>query len=240
MKRLFPEMTDRPEKFMPVATIGYWIFAFVLMPVYLPLIGDGLWEDTVAACWLDFAYHAVNALVIVGMYRGYLGDSFFNVQLDPRRFIKTVVDALLALLLVALVLYVTVPATMDAYPINEMDVAVSAGWMVEHIPVFGILCHTLFTTVAVVGLFYAVGFAPMCCRKPWLGYLMVAFLLMLPAGFDILWRGEWEFVMRTYLLRLPIHLIACWSYQKADTVWAPLTTLVVFNLVTSLLSMFLI
>ena len=100
MKRLFPEMTDRPEKFMPFAAFGYWIFAFVLMPVYLPLIGDGLWEDTAAACWLDFAYHAVNALVIVWMFKGYFKESFFNVQLDPRRFFRAVVDGLLLMLFV--------------------------------------------------------------------------------------------------------------------------------------------
>ena len=105
---------------------------------------------------------------------------------------------------------------------------------------FGTLCHTLITPIAVVGLFYVVGFAPMCCRKPWLGYLAVTILLMLPAAFDILWRGGAALVIATYILNLPMHLIACWSYQKADTVWAPLTVLSIFNLITSLVSMLLL
>jgi len=240
MKRIFPPMNDRPEAFMPFAAFGYWIFAFVLIPLFLPLIGDGLWSNLQIAPWLDFVYHAINALVMVGMFKAYFGDSFLNVQLDPGKFFKTVGVALLLMLILALELYFfPVPAAVDAYPISEMGVAVSSGIMVEHLPVFGTLCHVLFTPVAVVGMFYTVGFAPMCCRKTWLGYLMVTFLLMLPAAFDIIWRGEAEYVVTTFLLHLPMHWIACWSYQKADTVWAPLATLSVFNLVTSLISMFL-
>ena len=88
-----------------------------------------------------------------------------------------------------------------------------------------------------VGLFYTVGFAPMCCRKPWLGYLMVTVLLLLPPAFDILWRGNGEYVITVFLLQLPMHLIACWAYQMADSVWAPLVTLASFNLITSLIDM---
>lgn len=241
MKRLFPPMNDRPENFMPFAVFGYWIFAFVMIPLFLPLIGDGLWDDMKVAPWLDFVYHAINALVVVSMFKTYFGDSFLNVQLYPGKFFKTVGEALLPMLLLALERYFISPYTAgDAYPINEMGVAVSSGIMLKHLPVFGTLCHLLFAPVSVVGLFYATGFAPMCCRKTWLGYLMVTFLLLLPAGFDVLWRGDAEYVMTNFLLQLPIHLIACWSYQKADTVWAPLATLSIFNLITSVLNMILL
>ena len=60
------------------------------------------------------------------------------------------------------------------------------------------------------------------------------------AYLDILWRGDAQLQIPLFLLNLPIHLIACWSYQKADTVWAPLATLSIFNLVTSLLNIFLL
>lgn len=240
MKGLFPPMNDRPENFMPFAVFGYWFFAFILIPLFLPLIGDGLWDNLQAASWLDFVYHAINALVVGLMLRTYFVDSFLNVQLDTGLFLKAVGVALTLMLFLALVLYfspVSVGAVADAYPINEMGVAVSSGIMVWYLPVFGTLCHTLFTPIAVVGMFYVVGFAPMCCRKTWLGYLMVTFLLMLPAAFDIIWRGDVEYVVTVFLLQLPIHWIACWSYQKADTVWAPLVTLSSFNFATSLLDM---
>lgn len=241
MKQIFPPMYDRPENGMPFAGLAYWLFAFVGIPLFLPLIADGFWGELKFASWLEFVYHTVNALVIVFMFKSYARDSFLNVQLDPGKFFKTVGIALALMLLLALGLYFfLVPLATDVYPINELTMAISSGLMVDTLPVFGTLCHTLITPIAVVGLFYVVGFAPMCCRKPWLGYLAVTILLMLPAAFDILWRGGAALVIATYILNLPMHLIACWSYQKADTVWAPLTVLSIFNLITSLVSMLLL
>ena len=224
---------------MPFAILAYWIFAFVLIPLFLPMIGDGLWGNRQFSSWLDFVYHAINALAVGAMLRTYFGDSFLNVQLDTSKFFNTVGVALsLMLPLAGLLHFLRIPVVVDAYPINEMGVAVSSGVMVAELPVFGTLCHVLFTPVTVVGLFYTVAFAPACCYKPWLGYLAVTALLMLPPAFDILWRGEAEYVMQVFLLQLPMHLIACWSYQKADTVWAPLATLSIFNLITSVLGMY--
>lgn len=243
MKQIFPPMNDRPESFMPFATFGYWIFAFVMIPLFMPLIGAGLWNDTQFASWLDLVYHGLNAGVVVYMLRTYFWDSLLNVQLYTKSFIKTVGMALLLMLTLTLALaqyFLPVSLVADAFPINEMGVAVSPGIMIRQLPVFGTLCHVLFAPVVVVGLFYAVGFAPFCCRKTWLGYLMVTFLLMLPPAFDILWRGDAGYVIPIFLVRLPMHWIACWSYQKADTVWAPLATLSIFNLATSLLGMILL
>lgn len=237
MKQLFPPMYDRPENFMPFAAFGYWMFAFVLIPLFMPLIGDGLWDNLRFASWLDIVYHTLNALVVVGMFKTYFGESFFNVRLDLGKFFKAVAVAVMLMLILAFWIGFAVPSAVDAYPINELGVAISSGLMVKTLPVFGTLCHTVITPFAVVGLFYAVGFAPMCCRKSWLGYLMVTFLLMLPSAFDILWRGNAEYTITIFLLQLPIHLIACWSYQMADSVWAPLVSLSVFNLVTSLVGM---
>lgn len=239
MKRLFPPMNDRPDKWMPAALLAYWVLAFQVIPSIMPLIGAGLWEDLQFASWLDFIYHAINAFVVVAMLKAYAWDSLLNVQLEPGKFFKTVGVALLLMLILALGLQFGLGLyVFDAYPINEMSVAVSSGLMVEQLPVFGTLCHTLFTPVAVVGLFYAAVFAPLCCRKTWLGYLLVTLLMLLINVLDILWRGDAEYVMFVFLLQLPIHWIACWSYQKTDTVWAPLATLSIFNLITSLIGMF--
>ena len=239
MKRVFPPMNDRPEKWMPVAALGYWIIAFWFLPFWMPLIADGLWNRQFGS-WLDTIYHAINAAVMVAMFKDYACDSLLEVQLYPKKFFKTVAVALLLMLILALSLwFLGFRIVVDAYPLSEMGVAVSSGVMVEELPVIGTLCHMVFAPVAVVGLFYTVGFAPMCCRKTWLGYLVVTVLLMLPAAFDILWRGEAQYVMGVFLMQLPIHWIACWSYQKADTVWAPLATLSVFNLITSVLNIFL-
>ena len=239
MKQLFPDMYDQPGKGMPIAALAYWGFAFVGIPFLIPLLGFGLWDNESAVCWLDFVYHTINALVVVAMFGTYFQESFLNVEVDPGKFFKTVGAALLLMLAVVAVLHFGMRINVfDAYPINEMSVAVTSGFMLEKMPVLGTVCHTLITPVVVVGLFYAVGFAPMCCRKPWLGYLVVTGLLILPVAFDIFWRGEPELVISMFVLQLPMHWIACWTYQKADTVWAPLVTLSVFNLATSLICVF--
>ena len=239
MKKLFPDMCDQPDRGLPFATLAYWAFAFVGIPFLIPILGVGLWGNKEAVCWLDFAYHVINALAVVVIYRNYFQESFLNVEIDPGKFFKTVGVALLLMLIVAVVLRFGLFINIfNAYPINEMSVAVTSGFMVEEMPVLGAICHTLITPIAVVGLFYTVGFAPLCCRKAWLGYLVVTGLLVIPTVFDIFWRGEPELVLSMFILRLPMHWIACWTYQKADTVWAPLATLSVFNLVTSVICVF--
>lgn len=241
MKRLFPPMYDRPENWMPAAALAYWVFAFPIIPTFLSLISDGLWGELEYNSWLDIVYHAINAGVMAVMFRSYAWESLLNVQLDMKKFFKTVGIALLVMLTIALRLYfIPVPMVVDAYPINEMFLSITAGLMVDQLPVYGTLCHVLITPIAVVGLFYVPVFAPMCCRKTWLGYLSLTVMLAIPTALDILWRGQAELAIPIFLLNLPMHLVACWTYQKADTVWAPLATLATFNLVTSVISIYLI
>ena len=241
MKRLFPPMYDRPENWMPAAALAYWVLAFPVIPTFMVLISDGLWGGLEYNSWLDIVYHCINAGVMVAMFRSYALDSFLNVQLDTKKFFKTVGVALLVMLALAWTLYNSpVYKVFDAYPVNEMFLSITAGLIVNELPVFGTLCHVLITPIAVVGLFYVPVFAPMCCRKAWLGYLALTVMLVIPTALDILWRGNAELAVPVLVLQMPMHWIACWTYQKADTVWAPLATLAAFNLATSVISIYLL
>lgn len=238
MKRFFPVMNDDTEKGMHFALLAYWIFAFGVLPSWMPLIGDGFWDNHSMIAWFEIAYHVLNGLVIAFMLKAYLTDSFFNVQLDLKGFFKIVgLSAWVMLSLAAGLYYYFGNGMIDFYPISEMTVALTSGYMVENQPVFGTICYSLFTPFAVVGLFYATGFAPVCRRSRWLGYVVVTVLMAVPCALDILWRGQAEHVIQAFVLQLPIHWIACWTYQKADTVWAPIATLVIFNLGTSLMAL---
>jgi hypothetical protein len=44
------------------------------------------------------------------------------------------------------------------------------------------------------------------------------------------WAWSEELIL--YLVHLPIHFIACRIYQKTDTVWAPIFTLMLANLIS--------
>jgi len=124
--------------------------------------------------------------------------------------------------------------SLDMFPVAPMAVMETSGFMVMNNPLFGTLCMTLLVPFSVCGMFYATGFAPACCRKPWLGYLCVTIVLLLPALFEIAWRGRSEYLIPEYLIRMPVHLVACWSYQKTDNIWTPIFALSAFNLGASL------
>ena len=236
MKRFFPIMNDDADKGMHFALLAYWIFAFGVIPTWMPLFGDGFLDDLPVISWLEIACHVLNSVVVIIMLKTYLADSFLNVQIEPKKFLCTVVvSALVMLALAAGLHFVYGYAAMDYYPISEMNIAFTTGAMVQAQPVFGTICCSLFVPFTVVGLFYATGFAPVCRRNPWLGYLTVAVVLAIPQAMEVLWRGISDFALWTYFLQLPIHWVACWSYQKADTIWAPITTLALFNLGASLL-----
>lgn len=236
MKRFFPIMNDDTEKGMHFALLAYWVFAFGVAPSWMPLFGDGFWDNLPVISWFEIIYHVLNSLVIVIMLKTYLKDSFLNVQLDPKGFLKIVgLSASVMLALAVWLYYFLGEVIINVYPISEMTVALTTGYLVEVQPIFGTICCSLFTPFAVVGLFYASGFAPVCRRSRWLGYVVVTVVLALPCAFDILWRGQVDLVIPAYVLQLPVHWIACWTYQKADTVWAPIATLAIFNLGTSLM-----
>lgn len=236
MKRFFPIMNDAPEKGMHFALLAYWLIAFEVVPTFIPLLSDGYWNNLPVISWFEIAYHVLNGVVILIMLKPYLADSFLNVQLDPKRFFMIVgLSALVMLVLAAGVHYFMGRMAVDFYPVTERIVALTSGLMVQNRPIFGTICCSLFTPFAVVGLFYVSVFAPVCRHNGWLGYIVVAVFMAVPSVLEILWRGNGVYTGLTFLLQLPMHWIACWTYQKADTVWAPVATLAVFNLGTSIM-----
>ena len=84
MKRFFPIMNDDTEKGMHFALCAYWIFAFGVMPSWMPLFGDGFWDKLQVISWFEIIYHVINGVVIIFVLKSYLADSFLNVQLNPK------------------------------------------------------------------------------------------------------------------------------------------------------------
>ena len=111
--------------------------------------------------------------------------------------------------------------------------------MIGFEPIFGAITVSAFTPISVCALFYCFGFAPVCYKKPWLAYLCIAVITLIPPVIDILWRDQPELVLSGYLVQLPIHLLMCWSYQKTDNVWTPLVSLAAVNLLASIVLPFI-
>ena len=214
MNKIFPSMFSKPEKGYIFALIPCWLFVFVLLPMYMPLLGMGLWEEWETSVWLEIGYHVLNGIIMLALMSSYLKDEWFMVSADAGYYLKHV--ALTVGLILGTVLLWTAMLFLCGFPfeyiqewlpVTEMSVSHTSLFLVQLQPVFGAITLSVFTPISICALFYCVGFAPICYHKPWL---------------------------TGYLVHLPIHLLACWSYQKTDNVWTPIFSLAATNLLLSI------
>lgn len=240
MKRFFPPMTSKPEKSQSFALIFSWIVFFVLLPTFLPYLGLGLWDQWESSVWLEIGYHVVNGVAVLFLILGYLKEEWFMVTTDVGHYLKHILLTVGLILGVELVwiggLYVggfDIFIMLEGLPVAEMTVSHTSLFLIHLQPIFGTIVLSVFAPISICALFYCTGFAPLCNIKPWLGYLGVAIVTLVPPIIDILWRGDAALVLGGYLVRLPVHLLACWSYQKTDNVWTPLLSLAGANLLIS-------
>lgn len=248
MKKLFPPMTTNLTVPQVIGTVVCWVVVFFVAPFFLiPFAWGGVWGSLEGSSWVEIVYHVAKTAAVVMFLKECFADAFFFLQTSPKTCLGHAVLAFV--LMVAAVLVQMAPMVLmgmpvgyllNAFPLVEMSATCTPGYLAHINPIFGTLCLTLVTPVSVCGLFYIVGFAPACSKKTWLGYLCVTVVTLLPALIGIMWQVDVTLAMDMYLLQLPVHLIACWSYQKTDNIWTPVFALGLLNLLTSLANVFLI
>ncbi len=247
MNELFPSMSSKPEKIKIFALIPWSLWIFVVFPIYiLPLLGVGLWEQVESSSWLEIGYHVMNGLAMLWLMWSYLREEWSMVTTDVRYYLKHI--ALTVVLMVGIELWLlsalhlcgfNIDYMREGLPVAEMFVSHTPLLLVRLEPIFGTIALSVFAPISICALFYCFGFAPVCYKKPWLAYLCVAVVALIPCIINILWHGEASLMMNAYFASLPIHLLACWSYQKTDNVWTPLVSLAITNLLLSLVQVFL-
>lgn len=247
MNKLFPSMTSKPEKIQIFALIPCWIFVFVLLPMYMPFLGFGLWEQWELSVWLEIGYHVANGIFMLVLMFSYLKEEWFMVTTDVGHYLKHVmltvgliVGVELILLFVLSLFGFNIDNMLECLPVVEMSVSHTPSLLVSLEPIFGTIALSVCAPISVCTLFYCLGFAPVCYKKPWLAYLSIVLVTLIPPIIDIIWRGGAELTLSMYFAQLPIHLLACWSYQKTDNVWTPLISLALINLLASVAQIFLI
>ena len=242
MDKLFPPMYTKPENHQILITIPCLILVFILIPMFMPIVGLGLWEQWEKSVWLEIVYHIMNGILLLFVMGNYLKDEWFMVSTNVKYYLKHVALTVgLIVLVEALFMGTLFLLGLDFFymannfPLVEMSVSHTPLAAVEYEPIFSTITASIFSPISVCALFYCLVFAPVCNYKPWLAYLSVAAITAFPAIVDILWRGEAEFVLTGYIVSLPVHLLACWSYQKTDNVWTPMLTVGFTNLLASVL-----
>ena len=247
MNNLFPSMCSKPEKFKILSIIPCWIWVFVLFPMFMPFVGLGIWEQAEISSWLEIVYHVSNGVALFLLMRSYLSEDWFMVSTDKGYYLKHIALTFGLMMGTELLLLGTlwfcgfdIGYVIDFLPIVEMSVSHSPLALLFYNPIFGTIALSIFVPISICTLFYCLGFAPVCYRKPWLAYVCIAVITLIPFVIDILWRGEEGFGLRGYIVQLPIHLLACWSYQKTDNVWTPIITLAIANLFMSIVQILLL
>lgn len=240
MNRIFPSMCSKPDKIKIIALIPCWLWVFVLFPMFMPFVGLGIWEQWEISAWLEIFYHVANALLMLLLMGSYIKEEWDMVTTDVRYYLKHSVLTVGLIAVAELVLLgalflcgFDIEYMLDGLPVVEFYLTHTPLSLITFEPIFGTIALSVFAPISICALFYCLGFAPVCYKKPWLAYLCVAIITLIPPVINILWRGKAEFVLGFYLTHLPIHLLACWSYQKTDNVWTPMVSLVITNLLSS-------
>ena len=234
MNDCFPEMMDKPDGYMAGASLAYILAMFLILPFFLLVFVMDVFQSETAQLWLELAFHGLSFGLCVRLFRSHFSDSTRYAQQNPKKFLA-VTAVCLALSLGVIVgyflvfrsirpvndlvefgFYYTVPLTEKnfvTYPLN----------MLMTNPALTFLCMAVFTPVSISCLYYGSCFAQVCYRNPWLAYPAVAALLFLPRlinCFTFRWINEMELIL--YLTQLPLHLIACYAYQRTESIWSPI------------------
>lgn len=242
MKKLFPAMIDAPRVRTVGFGISYWFFAFFLLPGWLSLSTITTRGESYEV-WMDIGYHVCNFILVLILFVPYLKDAFLTVQLKPKEVFVTgaICAGLIILTKVSAILlanvsrnYLFAGSALGVLLTNETVLHFFPTALMDAQPLWGTLPLVLLAPFTTSCLLYGCGFAPIATRRPWVAYLVMAGVLLLfrLVSTLFLWSSDEE--MSIFLLQLPIHMLACWSYQKTDTVWTPILALFFSNAILAL------
>lgn len=243
MKKWFPAMLDAPEGHAVGSSVLYWLIAFLVLPFMFSL-GTIKTRGQEFEIWMDIGYHVVNFVCMFGLFFRYLRDSFYMLRANLKLVLG--ISAIGTILIIVIKLFCCIAAAISGNMsaihaafgtllTTENDVLFYATAVLEKQPLWGTLCLGILAPVTVSCMLYATVFAPICTSRPWLAYLITAVILLLQRLAMTLSLFPLQEELAIFAVQLPVHMLACWTYQRTDTVWTPILIHVAVNLVMALL-----
>ena len=231
MKKLFPMMLEAPDARATTFGTPYWLFAFFIFP-YILTLSTITSRGQPYEIWLDIGYHIINFILIIIFFLPTLKEAFFMVRIHTKAILKTAGTCAAIIVILrhsslslfsAIGNYALADAAFGSLLTTETDLLFFSTALLGTQPLWGALCFIFLTPITTACLLYGCAFAPICTSsRPWLAYPVMAFTLLLirlSMAF-CLWPLEQELYI--YAVTLPVHLLACWSYQKTDNIWTPI------------------
>ena len=244
MDEIFPDMIERPDTGNIIAGLFCGFLCFVSLPFLLLLFMQGSFEIEGAVGIAEIAYHVINFIIAVIIFGKYLQEAFLTVQIDTKKFFAVCGICTGLILFAATVVFLFAPffgselggmMAFSTLPLAEMELFLLSADLVGLKPILGTICLAVLCPISTSCFFYATAFAPAACKRPWLGYLLTALVLFIPRFCNGVTHWVFSQEMLLYFCQLPIHMLSCWAYQKTDTVWAPIVTHMMVNLVSAVL-----
>ena len=208
--------------------IAYMIAIPILLQICVPLFSIG---GTYAAFLYNISCSVCSFLMVLVVFRKLL----FRSQLPMMLLLHTcffgfigarALDRLWMLLLsfVQLLLPET-PVNMNQDLVVEFMTSYT-GYMLLDVVLLAPVIEEL--------LFRGVIFAPLCEKKPILGYAasMTAFAFLHVVSF--IGVQHWSILLFSFLQYLPAGFVLCWSYQRSQSIWAPIVLHGLINLYSSI------
>lgn len=247
MKHKLPIFLDGPDKQTVGVSIIFSVLCFFSLPFLLLLFLQGLQNNIKVVSWFEIVFHVIAFSVTLGIFKDFVKDSWDEFVINRKEiffFVKIGAAIALGIALVYYMAYVFYPCELTylfgygTLPIGEMNLFILPSEVALVNPIVGTLCMTLVTPLTTACLYYAVCFPNAHNVRPWLGYLVLAAGIALPriANAVTYWIPYQQMIL--YFAQLPVHMVACWTYRRTNSIWAPTLVLAVANLGASLLMIF--
>ncbi len=247
MEKTLPRQLDAPEKQTMGVALIYSFFCYFSIPFILLLANIGLEYDYRAKSWFETIYHLLNLLVMVSLFREYLSFSWLTVRIGKRQVLLTA--AITAAIMIAITVFWQMRYIFNGtyfysvgasctLPVTEMDALLVGSGVAMNLPIVGTILLSALTPVVTCCMCYAAVFPAGYNVRPWLGYLLVALLTAFPQFCSGFTHWDVQEAMAIFAVRLPVHMVSCWAYQKTDTIWTPIFAHMGANLFACLMMIF--
>lgn len=198
--------------------LGYWLLQLILLPSLLHAI-NGMLTRPFSEAELNFSFFLLNFLVVLILFRRFLGNSFHVLLNHPVDYFESVVLGIVAYWLCRWGMNWCINQLSPGF-VNQNDAAISA---MTHGSYYLMLVGTVLLVPVAEECFYrGVIFRTLYRNSPVTGYLVSIAVFSLVHISGSLRSYTPLGLLLSFLQYVPAGLCLAWSYSRSETIFAPI------------------